>query len=72
MPGMDGYELLREVRRQYGRPQPPLVAISGLVSSADHQTTQAAGFEGHLDKPFDDSALLATVGMVMARRRAAL
>ena len=69
---MDGYELLRELHRQFGRPQPPIVAISGLVSSADHRSTQAAGFEGHLDKPFDDSALLATVGGVIARRKAAL
>jgi signal transduction histidine kinase/ActR/RegA family two-component response regulator len=72
MPGMDGYEVLRALHRQSVRPRPPLIAISGMVTSADHHSTTAAGFDGHLDKPFDDSALLATVGAVMARRRAAL
>jgi hypothetical protein len=41
-----------------GKRSRPVVAVSGLVSQADHERTQAAGFEGHLHKPFDDAALV--------------
>ena len=68
MPRMNGYEFLRELCRIHGEHHPPVVAVSALASQDDHQRTKAAGFEGHLDKPFDDTALISAVRTSLSPR----
>lgn len=50
LPGMDGYELARSLRRQ-GLSGRLLACVSGWVSEADRRRAREAGFDLHLAKP---------------------
>jgi signal transduction histidine kinase len=52
MPGTDGYDLIRAVRRLGGRAgRTPAAAFSAFLAAECRQQAQAAGFEGYLEKP---------------------
>jgi signal transduction histidine kinase len=67
MPVMDGFEFLRELRRDPDRDRLPVIAVSGLISEADHERTRTAGFAGHIDKPVEDAALFSSVQAVLGQ-----
>jgi two-component system CheB/CheR fusion protein len=59
LPGMDGYELARRLRRLPGLDRILLLALTGYGLDADRRRSQEAGFDGHLVKPVDLDALRA-------------
>ena len=57
MPGMNGYELARRLRRDLGLDQALLIALSGYGTEEDRRLSQEAGFDAHLVKPLVPGAL---------------
>jgi signal transduction histidine kinase/CheY-like chemotaxis protein len=53
MPGMDGYELARHVRREAWGKDILLIALTGWGQERDRQKAYEAGFDVHLTKPVD-------------------
>ena len=53
LPGMDGYEVARRLRRTAGLEGVLLVALTGYGREEDRQRAFAAGFDHHLTKPAD-------------------
>ena len=51
MPGMDGYEVARRLRRQPGLEGVVLAALTGWGQPEDRRRTAEAGFDHHLVKP---------------------
>jgi two-component system CheB/CheR fusion protein len=57
LPGMDGYEVARRVRRDPDLDRVILVALTGYGREADKRQAMAAGFDHHLVKPVSPEAL---------------
>jgi PAS domain S-box-containing protein len=57
MPGMDGYEVAAEVRRDPELHDVTLVALTGWGSEEDRRRSRDAGFDHHLVKPVDVDTL---------------
>ena len=65
MPDMDGYEVARSLRAEYGAGM-MLVAVTGYGQPQDRETTHAAGFDHHLVKPVDTEALCSLLAKSLA------
>jgi CheY-like chemotaxis protein len=59
LPGMDGYEMARQIRANGCCPDTTLIAISGYARDLDRDRSAAAGIHHHLSKPVDLEALSA-------------
>jgi len=53
MPGMSGYEVARQVRREPWGRTALLLAVTGWGHESDKEKTRAAGFDRHFTKPVD-------------------
>lgn len=70
MPGMDGFETARAIRRGDGGAQAakiPVLAITALATEQDRRNCLAAGMDDHLPKPIVAAALFEKVEALLAR-----
>jgi CheY-like chemotaxis protein len=66
MPNVDGYELLRRIRRS-GNKQLPAVALTALTRIEDRVKALAAGFQMHVAKPVEPAELIAVVSTLAGK-----
>lgn len=66
MPGTDGYQLIREVRRR--GVGVPAVALTAFARSEDRIRSIQAGFQAHLTKPIEPAELLAMIASLTGRQ----
>ncbi|MBO0697137.1 MAG: response regulator [Zavarzinella sp.] len=57
MPGLDGYEVCRRLRRMPELDGARVVAVTGWGQDADRRRSSEAGFDHHLVKPADPDAI---------------
>ena len=57
LPGMDGFELCRRLKREEGMANTRFVAITGYAQDEYRERSKAAGFDLHLTKPLDPRVL---------------
>jgi CheY-like chemotaxis protein len=68
MPGMDGYELIRRVRRM-DHGDVHAIAISAYARADDRSRAMDAGYDAYLVKPLHPASLLRAVSYFVARTR---
>lgn len=62
LPGMDGVEVLRELRADAELGRLPVVALTAHAMAGDRERYLALGFDAYLSKPIlDDELLLCTI-----------
>lgn len=69
MPHMDGYGLMRRIRRLSARQggQLPAIALTAYAGEIDQQWAQSVGFHQHLAKPVDPEVLVRAIAKLVGR-----
>ena len=67
MPGMNGYDVARNIRREPWGSGIYLVALTGWGQDEDRAEARAAGFDDHMTKPIDLESLLRVFDRVKPR-----
>jgi signal transduction histidine kinase/DNA-binding response OmpR family regulator len=71
LPGMDGYEVARRLRKEIPDDHITLAALTGYGQDRDRSRSQEAGFDHHLVKPVDPEALQRLLTSCLANRAGA-
>ena len=66
MPGMDGFELTRELRRRPELAQMKIVVLSAKTYEFDRRRAKELGADGYLSKPFTRDTLLQSIVEVVS------
>ncbi|HEY5927324.1 MAG TPA: response regulator [Kofleriaceae bacterium] len=61
LPGLDGFGVLDELRKQVPDLETRLIALTGYGDASDRERTRQAGFHAHLVKPASADAIIACI-----------
>jgi PAS domain S-box-containing protein len=68
MPRMNGYDACRAIRERPWGADVVVIALTGFGQDEDRRRSREAGFDGHLVKPVDDTALMAQLRSMRPRK----
>jgi two-component system, cell cycle response regulator DivK len=69
LPGIDGTETMRRLRRGVLADDVPVIALSALVMDQDQADAETAGFDGYLNKPISVRSLPDQVASFLSGER---
>jgi signal transduction histidine kinase len=67
LPGMDGYQLVRQLRKEKALSSSYMIALTGYGREEDQRQAKEAGFDLHMTKPIDYDNLLRVLAETTAR-----
>jgi PAS domain S-box-containing protein len=68
LPGISGYDLLKELRKRPKFQHIPAIALTGYVRQSDIEAAHSAGFDAHIAKPTDPNELIERVETLLKER----
>ncbi|MBN1581423.1 MAG: response regulator [Anaerolineae bacterium] len=69
MPGMDGYEVTKHLRKMPKLDNVPIIALTANVLRGDREKSLDAGCDGYIQKPLDVDMLPEQVATFLAQAR---
>lgn len=72
MPGMTGLDVVRELRRDYGRDCPLLVAVTAWNTASDKILGKIVGFDHYVTKPYEPRELMELLDLLSSASLAEL
>ena len=69
MPGMTGYDFIKQIRDQKGDKIVPIIVLSGTESSQERVRCLELGADDYLVKPFNPAELIARLKRIYQRMR---
>ncbi len=72
MPGMDGFEVVRQLAANVATREIPVIALTALTSTAELKQIESAGFAGSLSKTTDPTQLAPLIEATLASCAASL
>jgi DNA-binding response OmpR family regulator len=70
MPGMNGLDVLRTLRKTYTQEQLPVIMVTGKASSDDVEIALAAGANDYVTKPISFPSLISRIQIQLSRKHA--
>ena len=68
MPKMDGYQFIRKLRSEEARSERiPALALTAFARAEDRKRSLIAGYQAHLEKPFDVGELVLVIADLVGR-----
>jgi PAS domain S-box-containing protein len=71
LPEMDGYDLVRQIRRERPDAECPAIALTAYARTQDQARALHAGYSTHIAKPTEPAELLAAIAILTAPGRPA-
>ncbi len=68
MPGMDGYQMIAEMRKRPRTAGLPAIALTGHGRTQDVERALQSGFNAHVGKPVDFARMRVTMASVLGWR----
>lgn len=67
LPGMDGYDVARALRRNASLDGVPIIAVTSYAMAGDREKAMAAGCDGYIEKPIDPDTFVSEVEKLFRR-----
>jgi two-component system cell cycle response regulator DivK len=67
LPGLDGYEVARALRRNALLDGVPIIAVTSYAMEGDREKAMAAGCDGYIEKPIDPETFVSEVEKLFLR-----
>lgn len=61
LPGLDGYEVARALRRNASLNDVPIIAVTSYAMAGDREKAMAAGCDGYIEKPIDPETFVSEI-----------